>query len=329
MLASLSTVATALAIAGGAIAPNVGFSELRIARATDGPLVVGVWYPTAAAALDHQLGPYRQSVALDGLPIGDHLPLVVVSHGNGGSYQNHLDTALALAGAGFVVAAVSHPGDTYNDQSRALMVSERPQHIHRLLDYMLAEWPHRARVDQSRIGMFGFSSGAFTTLILLGGKPDLSLADIRVLQHPESHEAQLRMRASASAVGSSPVDAPPPIWVHDPRIKAAAIAAPALGYTFDAAGLADVKVPIQLWQAENDQVLPGPDYAEAVRCALPRLPEFHSVANADHFDFLAPCTDALWGYAPAICTSRPGFDRSAFHRLFNREIIRFFSDVLR
>ena len=103
-------------------AADVGFAELSVANGEQKPLVVGVWYPTSAAAQDHQLGAYVQSVAPDGPLAGERLPLIVMSHGNGSSYTNHHDTALALAKAGFVAVTVSHTGDTYDDQSRALFI---------------------------------------------------------------------------------------------------------------------------------------------------------------------------------------------------------------
>ena len=41
----------------------------------------------------------------------DKLPLIVISHGQDGWFGGHHDTAEALADAGFVVAAINHPGD--------------------------------------------------------------------------------------------------------------------------------------------------------------------------------------------------------------------------
>jgi predicted dienelactone hydrolase len=325
LLSSLSTVAA------GADAANVGFAELRIANHDDKPLAVGVWYPTSAPAQDHPLGPSVQTVAPGGPVTGERLPLIVLSHGNGGSFQNHLDTAIALAKAGFVVAAVSHTGDTYDDQSRAILVMERPQHIHRLIDYMLAEWPDRARIDAGRIGVFGFSIGGFTALVSVGGVPDLGLTEAHHKAHPDYYDALVAKRTGASAEMIALVRSklPASTWVHDPRIKAAVVAAPALGYTFGGEGLKDITVPIQLWRAAEDHILPNPDYAEAVRIALPCPPEFHLVENADHFDFLPPCSDLLRQVAPAmICASRPGFDRAAFHRTFNAEVVRFFEQTL-
>ncbi len=122
---------------------------------------------------------------------------------------------------------------------------------------------------------------------------------------------------------------PASTWVHDPRIKAAVVAAPALGFSFGRAGLRGVRIPVQLWRAEFDHVLPYPDYAEAVRTALPLTPDYHVVGNADHYDFLPPCPPAMAKAVPAICRSRPGFDRAAFHARFDADIVAFFEKTLK
>ncbi|MGA9329325.1 MAG: dienelactone hydrolase family protein [Bradyrhizobium sp.] len=312
-------------------ATEVGFSELRIANGQEKPLVVGVWYPTAAPAQDHPLGAYVQTVAPSAPVAGEHLPLIVMSHGNGGNYQNNYDTALALAKAGFVAVAVSHTGDTHEDQSRAVYVMDRPQHMHRLIDYMLSEWPDHTRLDAGRVGVFGFSIGGFTALVAVGGIPDLSFTEAHAKAHPEYYDAQVAKRRGASpeALAMLRSKLPASTWVHDSRIKAAVVAAPALGYTFGREGMKDVTVPVQLWRAAEDHILPHPDYAEAVRIALPAPPEYHVVDNADHFDFLAPCTDMLRQVAPMICVSRSGFDRTRFHQTFNAEVVRFFQETLK
>jgi predicted dienelactone hydrolase len=322
----------AMTIAGSAArAGDVGYSELKVEADGGSPMTIGVWYPTDAPTAVSRVGAFTQVVARDGPAAGAHLPLIVMSHGNGGSYDNHYDTALALAQAGFVVAAVSHPGDTHEDQSRALFIQDRPRQIHELIDYMLTRWPAHGRIDVRRIGVFGFSSGGFTALVAIGGVPDMNAVAAHTQAHPSSYEAQLAVRASPeirAEAAAARAALTPSSWVHDPRIKAAVVAAPALGYTFGRAGLETVSVPVQLWRAEDDHILPNPDYAEAVRIALPSPPEFHLVAKADHFDFLAPCSDLLRSAAPAICVSAPGFDRVAFHQTFNREVVRFFRQTL-
>ncbi len=231
-------------------------------------------------------------MAVDGPVQGSKLRLVVISHGNGGTKDGHYDTALALAKAGFVEAALEHTGDNYRDQSRAIDVLNRPRELHRLIDYMLADWPEHAVLDSQEVGAFGFSSGRFTVLAAAGGDPDLSLVGAHCMAHPKFYDCSLLAEHQNTP-------AAPEAVVHDSRIKALVVAAPALGFTF-LHGLAGVTQPVQLWRADDDRVLPAPEYADAVRSALPTPPDFHGVPNADHFDFLAPCSPQLAKVAPPI-----------------------------
>jgi predicted dienelactone hydrolase len=302
-----------------AYAGAVGFSKLSVADPGHPPLEVGVWYPTTATPHPDQVGLYPQTLAPDGPVAGQHLPLVVMSHGHGGEFAGHSDTALALAEAGFVVAAPTHTGDNYRDDSAALDVQARTRHLHEVIDYMVTQWAGHA-VDPSRIGAFGFSAGGFTVLAAAGGIPDMALFAPHCAAHPALYDCAL--------TGSHQQPATPSALVHDGRIRAVVAAAPALGFAFAPAGLRDVTMPVQLWRAEDDQILPSPFYVEPVAAALPHTPDLHVVANAGHFDFLAPCPPALADMAPVICTSRPGFDRAALHRDFDAAVVAFFERSL-
>jgi predicted dienelactone hydrolase len=121
---------------------------------------------------------------------------------------------------------------------------------------------------------------------------------------------------------------PAPDWVHDPRIAAAVIASPAVGYAFSAKSLSAVTVPIQLWRGDSDEILPHPNYAQAVYDRLAVKPEYHVVPNAGHFAFLAPCTPSLAAMVPEICHDPEHFDRTAFHREFNPAVVAFFKAKL-
>jgi len=307
--------------------PGVGYQELQMPDPAGGTVEVGVWYPAAADAplVPTQISAYPLQLAKDAPVRGDHLPLVVMSHGNGGGFGGHWDTAVALARAGFVAAALTHTGDNWRDQSRAVHLPERPRQLKLLLDYMLDTWSGRGAIDPARIGAFGFSAGGFTVLTLAGGEPDLATIGPHCAAHPDVYDCRLiqRFPGAAEAIARGR-----PVWVHDRRIRAVVSAAPAVGFAFGKAGLASVTQPVQLWRAELDHVLPNPDYAEAVRDALPTPPEYHVVGGADHYDFLPPCNDILRRSAPVICPSPAGFDRAAFHETFNREVVAFFVRTL-
>jgi predicted dienelactone hydrolase len=98
------------------IARAVGFQQVSVPDPQGEPLQVDVWYPSDAPASPHRLGLFRQTVAVDGAIAGSQLPLVVISHGTGGSAELHYDTALSLAEAGFIAAAITHSGDNWRDR---------------------------------------------------------------------------------------------------------------------------------------------------------------------------------------------------------------------
>ena len=177
-LATLLTLAAAPALA-------VGFERVTVPDPAGPPLEAGIWYPSEAPASPQPLGLFVQTVATGAPVAGRGLPLVVMSHGTGGTFEGHYDTALALAEAGFVVASITHTGDNYRDQSAFGRVETRPRHIKALIDYMLAAWPRHDVLDPSRVGMHGFSAGGFTALAAIGGVPDMVRVASFCAAHPD------------------------------------------------------------------------------------------------------------------------------------------------
>lgn len=108
---------------------------------------------------------------------GDKLPLVVISHGPGGNSTSSHHLAETLADAGFAAAAINHPGNISSDMSRngdLSSLTERPEDIKQLVDFMIGESAVSHEIDAKRVGFFGFSRG-YTGLILLGAVPDWTL----------------------------------------------------------------------------------------------------------------------------------------------------------
>ncbi|MFM8939928.1 MAG: alpha/beta hydrolase family protein [Phenylobacterium sp.] len=294
-------LAQAAALSGPAAPDPVVFSTFPIPDGDQPAIEAGVWRPSG--------------------PSDAPRPLILISHGTGGDFRSHEATAQALARAGFVVAALTHTGDNWRDQSRATDLAGRTRQISVVLDYLLTRWDGRAGLDPERIGAFGYSAGGFTLLAAAGGNPDLSRIAPHCQAHPEAFDCRLVAQHPPPA-GTAGADGI--VVHHDPRLKALVIAAPALGFTFAGSGLAAVTQPVQLWQAGADQILPAPDYAEPVRDALPNPPTFFRVEGAGHFDFMPPCSAQLKIFAPAICAPTPGFDRAAFHARFNPALIAFY-----
>ena len=323
---------TALAILPAAMASpgkTVGFQQVSVPDPEGKPIAMAIWYPSDAPAADSPLGMFSQFVATNAPLAGKQLPLILISHGTSGSFASHFDTALALAKAGFVAAAITHTGDSFADQSytgNQINLIDRPRQIRVALDYLLESWKDHAQLDSERIGMFGFSLGGFTTLVMIGGTPDLTQTAKLCATRPDAPECTFVKRRHGDQL--EPV-AVAPVWVHDERIKAAVIAAPAVGFLFEGGGLKQVSVAVELWCASNDQQAPDAWNSGMVRKELPKPPEEHAVPGVDHFVFLAPCSEALAKAAPAICQDPSGFSRKEFHVSFNRTVVAFFSRELK
>lgn len=250
---------------------------------------------------------------------GTKLPLVIVSHGRGGWFAGHDDVVEALVDAGFVVAAINHPGDNGNDSSQRDSLSvaaSRPADMVRLLDFVLNDWRDKAAIDPAKVGFFGFSLGGYTGLILAGGN-----ADFRRIA-PFCTESNKTRACEQIRSGDIPPNPP-----HDTRIRAAVIADPASGFLTQES-LAGIKIPLQVWRSEQGGGGVDPSGTERVARSLPGKPEIHAVP-AGHYAFLPPCSPQFAANLPRFCTDPPGFDRTAFHRDFDTNIVRFFREHLR
>jgi predicted dienelactone hydrolase len=314
MHAARSLVAIALCLAA-TCAQAAGLRSIEVAADAGGPALTGaMWSPCSQPPAGVQLGRFALPGVKDCPIEGGKLPLVVISHGRGGNFVGHWDTAEALARAGFVVAAIDHPGDTTLDLSRFHDLSvnvTRPIDIKRLIDFMLGASPAAAAIDPHRIGLFGFSRGGYTGLVAVGAEPHFA----RGLRLCETQSRPICEQIRNKDYPAS--------LTHDARIKAAAVADPP-GSFFDADSLAAVKVPVQLWQSQNGGDGVTPESVAATEKNLPAGHEYHVVANAGHFAFLAPCPPALTTARPELCTDAPGFDRVAFHKELNAAMLAFF-----
>ena len=103
--------------------------------------------------------------------------------------------AEALAARGYLVAALRHPGDNWQDQSLRTQraeqyFDERPRQVSRVIDTLLADpaWSPRIARDArgARVGAVGHSAGGYTVIALAGGQKG---SDLNVLvgfqQSPE------------------------------------------------------------------------------------------------------------------------------------------------
>lgn len=270
-------------------------------------LPVAALYPTASGECLEHFGPYTVSCAYDAAVLGGHLPVVVISHGRGGSPWTHRETARHLARAGMLVVLVEHIGNSRSDGSltgTVAMLAHRPRHVRLALDAVLAHDALGPSADTSRIAIVGHSIGAYTALAVAGGQPSTTQFD-------------------------EPVGPSRAVLVeHDDRVGALVLLAPAVGWFQDAQSLASVRAPILMLTGALDTAAPSFHAGFIVRALGPEAQLTHvEVPNAGHHAFQTPFPEAMTSESFPPSQDPPGFDRVTYHAAMNAQIAGFLAEV--
>jgi predicted dienelactone hydrolase len=310
------------------------------------PIRTAIWYPAGPKAKETERvgapmldgGLVAPSAPLSGA--APRYPLVILSHGTGGSAVQLMWLGRYLAARGFIVAAVNHHGNTGIEKYKPqgfMLFWERPRDISVALDRLLADPLVGSHIDRERIGAGGFSLGGYTVLALAGGDftPERfaqfcasSARDFTCrpqLEFPEAPALFERLKQSDPVVQASLARA------HDantdPRIRAVFAIAPVLGGGFSKRGLKAIRIPVAIAVGDADSVAPAPAnvrfFADNIKGAeLTVVP-----GGIGHYAFLADCTDEGRGGLP-ICRDAAGVDRAAVHARVGELAFDFFKRTL-
>lgn len=301
----------------------------------DEPITVALFYPTAAPALPLPMGPWQPVVA-PGAPAAQAplKGLVLVSHGTGGTELGHHNLATRLARDGYLVAALRHPGDNWQDRSMITSghyFGERPRQVSRVLDTLLASPEWGARIPVGRIGAVGHSAGGYTVLALAGAEAE----PLRAAQHCRAVQDDPGFcslaKGPAAGPGANAQAAPesraladgPRVSVPDRRIRAVVALAP-MAVVFTPESLAAITVPVRVIVAERDTVLVGKYHGGHVVANLPKA-QASTAAGAGHFAFMAQASMPLPSDAGDAAANPPGFDRVAYQPELENQVAEFFA----
>lgn len=322
------------------IASQAGWRQITIpgTMPNETPITVALYYPTQAPVRAIAMGPSTVRVAIQGPPEAKFKGLIVISHGNRGSELGHSSLAEALAQDGYLVAALRHPGDNWQDgsllqASPLRYFTERPQHVSRVIDALIRDtaWGERIAKDARgpRIGAIGHSAGGYTVLALAGGEPDLP----RISAHCQTHRGDDPIFCGM-AQPTQPVSAPLPAptlpsmpSLIDTRVRAVVALSP-LGVVFSAESLAKIRIPTAIYVAEQDRYLVPRFHAQWITRNLAGI-ELHNVPNAWHFAFMDTPTMPIASPDGDVGADPTGFDRLAFLQKLQRELIAFFDKTIR
>lgn len=309
-------------------------------------LVTRIWYPVARAAqaVPHDIGPpghplFRGHPAIDNAPVAvtqTAYPLLVFSHGTGGSADELDWLASALAAHGYIVAGVNHPGNnTLAPLTREGFVLwwERATDLSEVIDAMLADQTFGPHIDPQRIGAAGFSLGGYTVLELAGARTDLQAfeaychspaADSNCHPPAANNASAVAAPLSAGAIASMKRSG---ASYRDPRVKAVFAMAPAIGRALDEQSLTRIDIPLRLIAGTADTIAPPPSNILHIAQFLPHA-RVKMIDGATHYTFLDTCLPAAMSTLAVVCKEAPGVDRHAIHAIAIGEARDFFDSSL-
>jgi len=312
-------------------------------------LRVTVWYPAAENAVETQqeIGPPDAPLLLAGkaaehaamAPALEKWPLILLSHGTGGSAMQMAWLGTALARAGFIAAAVNHPGNNALEPYTAegfVLWWERATDLSEVLDGMLADPEFGPRIDSDRVGAAGFSIGGYTVLALGGARTDISIItdlchntpNATVCHVPEMKEMGTPEQMLATARRTSGVSlARSNESYRDPRVHAIFAIAPAVGFTLTPDSLHAMRVPVEIVVGSADPIAPPKDNADYIRSHIRGAKET-ILPNVVHYTFLDTCTAAGKQQLGVFCEDPPNVDREAVHQQVDDMAVQFFDRAL-
>lgn len=258
-----------------------------------------VHYPTNELSRPISFGPYTMDVSPDAEIINGKFPLIIISHGNGGSHLLYRTISTHLSKNGYIVAMLEHYGNNRNNntlENTTENLETRPRHVSLTIDLLLSDKFFNENILQNKIGVVGHSMGGYTALALAGGVPRTKEGVvIKVLA--------------------------------DVRIKAIVLLAPGTGWFFNS--LEKVTIPILMLTAEHDPITPKWN-AEIVLNYVPDKSKvtFIEVKNAGHYSFLSPFPAKMKTPAFLPSTDPVGFDREKFHIQLSTHILNFLNNKL-
>lgn len=323
----------------------VDASRTDWANAGPRPLAATIWYPAAESSVetDWGIGVFRFGRNAVNAPFAqsEKLPLIILSHGTGGSAAQLSWLAERLVEAGFLVAALNHHGNTAAEEVSwphgFVLPAERARDLAVLIDLLLNDAQLAPRIDVDRIGAAGFSIGGYSVLAAAGAH--LTFADRSMRCEiasgnpicdlpPEAgfSDADIESLMNSDAAFQSAVvrDEEP---VHDARIRAVYAIAPAFVSLMKNEEFSAIKIPVRIVLAEDDQQVLHSETLDSITAGIPGV-AVNSVPDVGHYAFLAPCNLRGKIFLRSLCKESLYVSRAELHNIIGLDAADFFASQL-
>lgn len=299
------------------------------------PLITEIWYPTEDTTKVNLTteSPFKlPPTSKDAEPIAKKSPLVLLSHGTGGNRISQMWLACELASNGYVVAAVDHYGNTFDNKipENFVKVWDRPIDISYVLDELLRTPPFVSIIDTARIGMAGFSLGGYTTIALAGA--ELNYEFLKEFSGTEAGKIEFDLPELGDV---SPLMTPRIIELgnqeyrslKDTRISAFVAMAPAIGQGFhDKSQVDRVDKPVLIIGAQQDDRAPVHTNARHYSELLDSSEYIELSGQVGHYIFMNEAKNPLKRNAPIVFKDHSSVDRNYLHQEVSNMVLQFFHD---
>lgn len=323
------------------------YDSTRANWSNDGPrpLIWSAWYPTypetRAAPVRGQAGLFDLGKVGVEAPFAASgaVPVVLLSHGTGGTAESLGWLAGALAHQGWVVLGANHHGNTGLEPYRAegfLCWWERAKDLSVLLRELQRNGPFAGRLDLKRVVAVGFSLGAHTALCLAGARCDVARferwakdqgSDGRGPREFPHAPAALPHLLHTSQAFKRSWQAQSDLY-RDPLVGAVyGLAPPPPVQGFDLRNLAALSLPVRLVASEGDREAPFQIGAKWLQEQNPQFELRLFGKDVGHYAYLGLPADPRQKDQLELFVDPPCFDRQAFHREIIKDLSIFLGGV--
>jgi predicted dienelactone hydrolase len=292
-------------------------------------LRVTIWYPAAADTTERDvaIGPPGKPLFDVGraapdaalAPDGGRRPVILLSHGYGGSARMMGWFGIAMARDGYIVVAVDHPGSNSNDQmtvAATVLWWDRVDDLRAALQAAEQDPSIGPRMDLSYVAVAGFSAGGATALVAAGARVDSVHFAAFCLANPDDGVCRPQLEFAVTPADQTNLLKRPEMQAEAdnanadhaiPEVRAAFVMAPALVQALEPASLGRMRTPVEIILGDADTVAPPATNGAIAAKSIPNasLIQLHAVG---HYDFLATCTQSGRAIVPPCKTSVPQDD---------------------
>lgn len=310
------------------------------------PIRWSCWYPAPIHSKTSELlfGGRTENSLFNGGPIArdapvstdqSKWPLVLLSHGTGGTASGMTWLGRRLATEGFICLGVDHHGNTGSEPYRAegfIRWWERSTDLSFIIDNLSQIDSIRHRVDTARISAAGFSLGGYTALSLAGAITSVPLFENWLSTQPNSvggprefpnadkeipgllqHSHRFRQSWDRQSLSFA-----------DPRITTCIAIAPAPTVrAFTHKSLSEIECSTLILCGEADSEASFEQCSVWLKTQNQRFQLLTMGENVGHYTFLPECTEHGRSRAPEICTDHRCVSRADIHDQASATILRF------